>query len=148
MQLGKIEGRGRRGRQKMRWLDGITDSMDGSLSELWRWCRTGRPGELPSMGRRESGTTERLNRSSGGAVVNTGAGVLWDYSLPGHLPRSRIAGLYGSPALHFLRKLSTAFRSGRPQSAFAKWMPEFFTPFPSLRCHSLCFVIPQILFLN
>ena len=34
LMLGKIEGRRRRGRQRMRWLDGITDLMDGSLSEL------------------------------------------------------------------------------------------------------------------
>ena len=61
LMLGKIEGRRRRGRKRMRWLDGITDSMDMSLSKLQIWQWTGRPGVLQSMGSQSRDTTEQLN---------------------------------------------------------------------------------------
>ena len=53
--LGGIGGRRRRGRQRMRWLNGITDSMDVSLSELRSWWWTGKPGVLWFMGSQRVG---------------------------------------------------------------------------------------------
>ena len=59
LMLGKIEGRRRRGRQRMRWLDGITDSMDMSLSKLREW--QGALACCSPWGRQELDKTEQLN---------------------------------------------------------------------------------------
>ena len=59
--LGGIGGRRRRGRQRMRWLDGITDSMDVNLTELRELVVEGGLACCDSWGRKESKTTERLN---------------------------------------------------------------------------------------
>ena len=67
--LGKIDGKRRRGQQRMSWLDGITNWMDMSLSQLQEIVKNREPGVLQIMGS-QSEITEQLNKSNNTELQN------------------------------------------------------------------------------
>ena len=84
LMLGKIEGTRRRGRQRRRWLDGITDSVAWIWANSGRKGRTGEPGTLQSMGSqrvRHELATEQREQVSGSNVATAAV-----YNWPDHCP--------------------------------------------------------------
>ena len=68
--LGKIEGRRRTGQQRMRWLDGITNSVDINLSKLWEIVTDGILACCSLWGHKESDRTWRLNNNNAVYKIN------------------------------------------------------------------------------
>ena len=137
LMLGKIEDRRRRGQQRLRWLDGITDSMDMGLGELLEWWWTGRPCVLRFMGLQRVGkdwaielnwilvTCSQFLSTKFTTVPRSSCNYLRNVCLP--------------PALLFAGRNLICLICGQAQNGNAlnrwiKWCRKERTPPPTQRC--------------